>query len=111
MTSGRARAGGRSWWGLAAGFLVVGLVASACGLPYDSSPREIPGPLPASLTSPDSSSTTQPQETTTSLSHGTTAYFYYVQDQQLLSLPQPVPAPIQLSEVLKTLEDGPSIGQ
>jgi hypothetical protein len=89
---------------VAAALCVGCLVASACGLPYDASPRALPGALPQALTSP---LVTVPPTTLPPRGHYAVVDLHFVQNTKLYSFPTPVPEPLSIAEVLLTLEDGP----
>jgi hypothetical protein len=82
------------------------LVASACGLPYDASPRALPGALPQALTSP---LVTVPPTTLPPRGHYSVVDLHFVQNTKLYSFPKPVPEPLSIAEVLLTLENGPPL--
>jgi len=81
------------------------LLASACGLPYDTSPRPLTGDLPQALTNAPA---TVPSTTLSPQGHFPLASVTYVQDSKLVSFHQPVQNPLGIAEVLTTLEAGPS---
>lgn len=95
----------RSWL-TGAALLATCLVAGACGVPYGSAPQSLSEPLPAQLTSPNEAA---PTTTLPATGHGAVADFYYVESSLLKQFPQAVPRPVTLSEILQTLESGPSI--
>jgi hypothetical protein len=82
------------------------LVASACGLPYDATPRALSEPLPSQLTR---SSLVPPTTAPPLEGHGALVGFYYIQNSVLKDFPQTIPRPLTLAEVLVTLGGGPSI--
>lgn len=92
---------------LAAGtaLCLTALLGTACGMPYQRSPQQLAVQMPPQLTTP-----TEPTASTTPQA-GAVANLYYINsdDSLLTQFPTQVAKPETVSEVLATLEAGPTI--
>ncbi|MGO8874632.1 MAG: GerMN domain-containing protein [Acidimicrobiales bacterium] len=91
--------------GTGTALFVTALLATACGMPYQRSPQALDVQMPPQLTTPtEVTPSTTPQA-------GAVANLYYINsdDNLLTQFPTQVAKPETLSEVLATLEAGPTI--
>jgi spore germination protein GerM len=87
--------------------MLAGLVASACGVPIGAAPTPLSkSELPAILTQSPTTTTTTPAN-----SHGKVVYIYFLENRQLESEPAEVAPPVTLAELLKALDNGPTLKQ